>query len=72
MSNKLFTEEERKAIEKVLDMGFTVHNSQDDCLKSNFGDIVIVDSSWNEKEYKSISTALTRFIKREEEYQNGL
>lgn len=70
--SRLFTEEEKKAVEKVLDMGLTIHNSQDDCLKSNFGDIVISDSSWNEKEYKSVSTALTRFLKREQDYQNGV
>lgn len=72
MKNKLFTKEEREAIEKVLDMGFTIHNAKEDSLQSVFGDIRITNSSWEEKEYQSISTALTRFMQRESDYHNGL
>jgi hypothetical protein len=72
MKNKLFTKEEREAIEKVLDMGLTIHNSKDNYLKSNFGDIVICDTDWNEREYKTLSTAITVFLKQENDYHNGL
>jgi hypothetical protein len=72
VGKKIFTQEEKKAFEKVLDMGFTIQNSKEDLMKSNFGEIVIIDADWKEKEYKSISTALTRFIKREEDYANGI
>lgn len=70
--SKLFTEKERDAIQTVIDMGLTVHNSKGNYLKSEFGDVVIVTEDWHEKEYKSISTALSVFMKQESDYHNGI
>lgn len=73
MKNKLFTKEEKDAIEKVLDMGFAISNSAEYVLVSEFGDHKIYNRliSWDCKDYSNLSTALTRFIKLESKYQNG-
>lgn len=68
---KFFTQKEKEAIETVLNMSFTIQNSNEDLLKSDFGEYIIVKSDWSEKGYKSISSALTQFCKREEDYANG-
>lgn len=62
---KLFTKEEKEAIETVLDMGFTINNCRADTLSLMVGTPTIVDQYYHEREYSTIESALVQFIKRD-------
>lgn len=66
MSNKkLYSEEEKKSIEEVLDMGLFIENSNGDTLTSIFGDYEIRFHNGNITEYTSIERALNKFLKNQ-------
>lgn len=74
MKTKLFTKQEKEAIDTVLNMGFSIHNSFEDILRCDFGDYLISknDGYSGEKEYSNVSSALTQFMKRESDAVNGI
>ena len=66
MKNKRFYTEEKKAIEKVLDMGCHIVNEQGETLKQgSYLEYEIENRMSETKEYKTLSSALTQFFKPE-------
>jgi hypothetical protein len=64
MADKLFTKDQREAVETVLSMGLEIRNpANTKTLIESIGCYNIVDQLWNEKEYVSISNALVQFLK---------
>ena len=65
--NKLFDNEDKRCIERVLSLGLSVNNESGDILKNAIplspdGEYEIEYSDKPTKEYKSISSALTQFF----------
>lgn len=66
MKTKRFYSEDRLAIERVLDMGCYIVNEHGEILKhSGFGEYEIENRMNDTKEYKTLSSALTQFLKPE-------
>ena len=66
MKTKRFYPEDKKAIERVLDMGCHIVNEYGEILKSSLcGEYEIENRMNDTKEYKTLSSALTQFLKPE-------
>lgn len=63
---KLFSKEDKEAVERVIDMGLILTNSYGEILKPTGygGSDYAIENYYNRvKDYKTISTALTQFLK---------
>lgn len=71
--DKLFTKEEKAAIEKVLDMGFAIKSNSGHLLSSDFDGIKISEDNCYslDRHYKNISSAITRICILESKFHNG-
>lgn len=59
-----YTKEEKSAIEKVLDIGFILQNSNGDVLLSIYGDYEITFHNGTIKTYTNSDTAIYAFYKK--------
>jgi hypothetical protein len=63
-TNKLYTKEEAASLEKVLDMGFSVENSNGDKINYAIDGYHISFHNGNEKDYSTVKGAFTQFFKK--------
>mgnify|MGYP001561627677 CR=1 FL=1 len=59
-----YNEEQKSALELVLDMGFRLENSNGDVIKSIYGTYEINFYNGNLKEYEMLEKALDAFFKK--------
>ena len=59
-----YTEEEKQAIEKVLDMGFIIENSNGDSIRDYIGYYEINSHNGTAKAYLDFDKALKVFFKK--------
>jgi hypothetical protein len=57
-----YTEEEQQSIEKVLDMGFTIENSNGDTARSIYGDIEYVSRIGDVNDYECPIKAINKLF----------